>query len=396
VRTLEKNTSVTVPGPRSDELAGDYLRVENLVKTFPGGNRALDGVSLGIEQGSFLVLLGPSGCGKTTTMRSIVGLESPDSGRIAIGGRTVFDATTNVPVHKRNMGMVFQSYAIWPHRTVGQNVAFPLKVQKVNRAEIKRRVDEALELVGLGHLGDRGASNLSGGQMQRVALARSIVMRPDLLLLDEPLSNLDAQLRDRLRIELKRLQQEIGVTSVYVTHDQGEALAMADQVAVMFNGVIHQFGAPRDLYDDPATLEVAAFVGKSNLLPGTVPAVATEGRATTFVRTDDRTTLQAAAGWAGPGGAVARIRVEDIDVEAAPSGKPNEYPARVVVAVYQGSQMSYLLETASGARLEALCARRTSDFAPGDEVTISVAPEHVRLYPAPADGELPADTAEAS
>ena len=364
-----------------------FLEVTDLVKTYPGAQApALNGISLSMPRGSFLVLLGPSGCGKTTTMRSIVGLETPDSGTIRVGDRVMFDRTTDVPVHRRGMGMVFQSYAIWPHRTVAQNVAFPLKVQKVGRAEIDRRVDEALELVGLAHLGKRSASALSGGQMQRVALARSVVMRPDLLLLDEPLSNLDASLRDRLRLELKRLQQELGITTVYVTHDQSEALAMADKVAVMDSGRIHQFASPRELYDHPATLQVAAFVGKSNLVEG--EAVSAAGR-TEFHR-PGQPALVSTVGWSGPGRAVARIRQEDIEVHATPTGRVNEYAATVLVAVYEGSQMAYLLDTPAGARLEAVPSRRTADFRPGDEVFISVAPEHVHLFPAPAeDAGLP-------
>ncbi|MCD4535075.1 ABC transporter ATP-binding protein [Nocardioides sp. cx-169] len=380
--------SSTISDPAVDTDAASarderFLEVTDLVKTYPGApSPALNGVSFSMPKGSFLVLLGPSGCGKTTTMRSIVGLETPDSGTIRVGDRVMYDDTTNVPVHRRAMGMVFQSYAIWPHRTVAQNVAFPLKVQKVARGEVTRRVDEALELVGLGHLGKRSASALSGGQMQRVALARSIVMRPDLLLLDEPLSNLDASLRDRLRIELKRLQQELGITSVYVTHDQSEALAMADKVAVMFGGVIHQFGSPRELYEAPATLEVAEFLGKSNMLEG--DAVAGAG-STEFVR-EGGIRLTSATGWQGTGPAIARIRVEDVDLHAAPGGRVNEYPAKVLVAVYEGSQMAYLVETASGAQIEVVTQRRTSDFQAGDEVHISVDPEHVRLYEAPEDG----------
>lgn len=250
-----------------------FVQIENLVKQFDEGRvTAVDDLTLDIEQGEFLVLLGPSGCGKTTTMRALVGLEEPTSGRITVDGRVMFDRdkAINVPSNKRGMGMVFQSYAIWPHKTVAQNVAFPLEMQSVSRSEIESRVDDMLGLVGLGGLGERGASQLSGGQMQRVALARSLVMRPKLLLLDEPLSNLDAKLRDKLRFELREIQQELGTTSVYVTHDQAEALALADRIAVMRNGKIVQLDGPTNLYRRPVNTFVADFLGASNLLTGTI------------------------------------------------------------------------------------------------------------------------------
>lgn len=382
--TTVADTRVT--SVESQAVGGDdgFLVLQDVVKTYPGASEpALKGASLDVPQGSFLVLLGPSGCGKTTTMRSIVGLETPDSGTIRVGGRTVFGPGVNVPVHKRRMGMVFQSYAVWPHRTVAENVGFPLKIQKRPAAEIASRVKETLRMVGLEEYADRSASALSGGQMQRVALARSVVMEPDLLLLDEPLSNLDAALRDRLRLELKRLQQDLGITSVYVTHDQQEALAMADKIAVMFNGVIHQFGDPRELYEEPASLEVASFVGKSNLLHGHATE---QGGHVRFI--GQGLDLVSAVGWRGTGPAVARLLVEDIDIHASSDGRVNEAPGRILVVVYEGSRMNYLVETAGGHRLEILSTRRSEAFHPGDEVFVSVAPQDVRVFPAPEEGVI--------
>src|SRR5262252_8149787 len=253
------------------------LRVEGLTKIFDNSTDQIAGgirdASFTLEPGTFFTLLGPSGCGKTTTLRCIAGLEMPDEGRIAVEGRVLFDAKAgvNVPVEQRSVGMVFQSYAIWPHMTVAENVAFPFTVsrqRRYSRAEIEEGVRRALAIVGLDGFQPRPATRLSGGQQQRVALARAIVHEPRLLLLDEPLSNLDAQLRDEMRGELKRLQSKIGITTVYVTHDQSEALALSDRIAVIEAGRISQIGSPQDIYFRPANPFVARFVGATNLLPG--------------------------------------------------------------------------------------------------------------------------------
>src|SRR5262245_37207125 len=253
------------------------LRVEGLTKIFDnstdqiaGGSR--DG-SFTLEPGMFFTLLGPSGCGKTTTLRCVAGLETPDAGVIAVEGRTLFDARArvNVPVEQRSVGMVFQSYAIWPHMTVAENVAFPFTVSKRRRyskAEIADGVRRALAIVDLDGFEQRAAARQSGGHQQRVALARAIVHEPRLLLLDEPLSNLDAQLRDEMRGELKRLQSKIGITTVYVTHDQSEALALSDRIAVIDQGRIRQIGSPQEIYFRPANPFVARFVGATNLITG--------------------------------------------------------------------------------------------------------------------------------
>lgn len=246
------------------------IEIKGLTVSY-GDNVAVDNIDLQVDDGELLVLLGPSGCGKTTTMRSIAGLEKPVAGSITIGDRAVFDSDQkiNQPPSQRDVGMVFQSYAIWPHKTVMDNVAFPLRVKRVPRSAVREQAIEALKLVGLEDMADRGASRLSGGQMQRVALARSLVMKPQALLLDEPLSNLDAKLREKLRFEIKGLLQSLGITAVYVTHDQDEALALADRIAVMRDGRFQQIGPPVDLYRSPASAFVANFLGSSNQFAAT-------------------------------------------------------------------------------------------------------------------------------
>ena len=236
--------------------------------------KAAQDVNIEVPEGHFFTLLGPSGCGKTTTLRSIAGLERPNAGTITVGDTVVFSASKGifVPPNQRGFGMVFQSYAIWPHMDVFGNTAFPLQVgkQRLSRAEINTRVMRVLTAVQLDHLRDREATKLSGGQQQRLALARALVMEPKLLLLDEPLSNLDAKLRELMRFELKRLQRELKITTVYVTHDQSEALALSHQIAVMNAGRIQQIGSPRDIYERPQTQFVADFVGTTNFVEGTV------------------------------------------------------------------------------------------------------------------------------
>jgi ABC-type Fe3+/spermidine/putrescine transport system ATPase subunit len=229
---------------------------------------ALDNVSLTIGAGEMFFLLGPSGCGKTTLLRHIAGFYTPDTGRILFNDRDI----THVPAHKRNTAMMFQSYALWPHLSVAENVAFGLHERKLPRAEVEKRVQEGLQMVRMGHLADRKINQLSGGQQQRVALARSIAVRPDALLLDEPLSNLDAKLRLEMRSEIRRICREFGVTAVYVTHDQKEALHLADRMAVMEKGLISQVGSPLDVFRSPRTASVASFIGEANFLPGELVA----------------------------------------------------------------------------------------------------------------------------
>ncbi|MDV3123945.1 ABC transporter ATP-binding protein [Mycobacterium sp. 21AC1] len=247
------------------------VTVSHLQKHF-GDNIVLDDIDFTIRDGEFFTLLGPSGCGKSTTLNCIAGLEQPDSGTIAVGEHTFVDTAQKVfiPPEGRNLGMVFQSYALWPHKTINDNLAMPLQIRKVGRDEQRRLIDDALDKVGLLHLRDRYPHQLSGGQQQRVALARALVYSPTVLLLDEPLSNLDAKLREQARAWLKRLQEDLGITTVYVTHDQDEALALSDRIAVMSAGRMLQVAGPTDIYERPATAEVAAFVGRCNFLQAEV------------------------------------------------------------------------------------------------------------------------------
>ena len=245
------------------------VKVSHLSKQF-GTVTVLDDVDFTIRDGEFFTLLGPSGCGKSTTLNCIAGLEQPTGGSIGVGDTTFVDTAQKifVPPEGRNLGMVFQSYALWPHKTVAANLAMPLQIRKIGKDERRRLIDDALDKVGLKHLGDRYPHQMSGGQQQRVALARALVYSPTVLLLDEPLSNLDAKLREQARAWLKRLQEDLGITTVYVTHDQDEALALSDRIAVMSGGRMIQVGSPTEIYETPATAEVAAFVGRCNFLRG--------------------------------------------------------------------------------------------------------------------------------
>jgi iron(III) transport system ATP-binding protein len=248
-----------------------YLSLKDIVKIFPargGGSEvtAVDHVSLDIEQGEMITLLGPSGCGKTTTLRMIAGFEFPTSGEIQLDGRSI----NMLPPHQREMSMVFQSYAIFPHLNVYENVSYGLSVRHTTKKETRQRVDEVLALVQLGGLEGRAPNQLSGGQQQRVALARALVMNPKVLLMDEPLSNLDAKLREQMRTEIRRIQKRIGITSVYVTHDQIEAMTLSDRIVVMNEGIIEQVGPPQEIYRHPATRFVADFIGRANFIDGQV------------------------------------------------------------------------------------------------------------------------------
>ncbi len=306
------------------------LTVKGLNTEYPSQKgppvKAAQDVTFEVPAGKFFTLLGPSGCGKTTTLRSIAGLERPVGGEIVVNGRTVYSSEKKIfiPPNQRNFGMVFQSYAIWPHMTVFANAAFPLEVRKTKMTaqEIREKVMRVLSAVALEQYADREATKLSGGQQQRLALARALVMEPELLLLDEPLSNLDAKLRDRMRFELKRIQRELGLTTIYVTHDQGEALALSHEIAVMNEGRIVQVGTPREIYEHPRTKFVADFIGTTNFIDGTVLGMDTAtGRWN--VRTPAGDMLVHAVQTLAPNMAVTvSIRPEDVEVfeEAAPAG----------------------------------------------------------------------------
>jgi iron(III) transport system ATP-binding protein len=330
------------------------LSVHGLTKIYANRFDAQAGgvreVSFDLPTGTFFTLLGPSGCGKTTTLRCIAGLERPDAGRIAVGERVLFDQDRGiaVPMNQRGIGMVFQSYAIWPHMTVFENIAFPLRVAKGRRhgrEEIRTLVDDALGTVGLGGYGERPATRLSGGQQQRVALARAIVHRPQLLLLDEPLSNLDAALREEMRVELRRLQKQIGVTTIYVTHDQNEALAMSDRIAVMEQGRIVQMDEPREIYFRPASGFVASFIGSSNLFAGTREASVRAGEVAA-VRLGDGSTIECLfpAAYSAGGAVSVSVRPEAIALAAADAAVvPGENVLRgtVAAASFQGGNVRY-------------------------------------------------------
>lgn len=312
------------------------LVLENLTKRF-GATMALDGVSLSIEPGEMFFLLGPSGCGKTTLLRSIAGFTQPDSGRILFGEKDV----TAVPPHRRNTAMMFQSYALWPHLNVEQNVAFGLEERRVPREEAGRRVAEALGSVRMGGLGGRAIHELSGGQQQRVALARALVVRPHCLLLDEPLSNLDAKLRMEMRAEIRRVCKESGLTAVYVTHDQKEALSIADRMALMDAGQVRQCGTPAELYRRPQSRFVADFMGETNFVEGRVAGVC-EGRVVVATALGEFEGLVGRAGWQPQAGAAAllSIRPESWRLGAEPGG-PNRICGRLGERVYLGEMAQY-------------------------------------------------------
>jgi iron(III) transport system ATP-binding protein len=359
------------------------ITIENLQLRY-GKFTAIENLNLEIDEAESVVLLGKSGCGKTSTMRCIAGLEEPTSGRITIGDTVVFDAERgiNLPPNKRNVGMVFQSYAVWPHMTVLQNVAYALKLQKLPSAEVKSRVGEVLELVGLSDFAQRGASLLSGGQMQRVALARSLVMRPSVLMLDEPLSNLDARLRDRLRVELREIQLQLGLTTVYVTHDQQEAFALADRIALMQGGRIVQIGGPTDIYHEPASASIAYFLGVSNVFGCTAQrgvdgnVVATVTTTGTTVRTNQRDVAA--------GDLKLCIRSEDFVLSATPSGESaNEFAGHIAVTSFQGSSVRYTVTLDSGSELDVFSpAKGIRPFAIGERVYATVTPENIQILPA--------------
>jgi iron(III) transport system ATP-binding protein len=312
--------------------------------------RAVDDVSFDVAPGELLVLLGPSGCGKTTTLRIIAGLEEPDAGEVWLGPRMVNSSDGNVfvPTEKRNVGMVFQSYAIWPHMTVFDNIAYPLRVRRASRATIAEKVERTLELLSLHGLANRPATQLSGGQQQRVALARALVFEPRVLLLDEPLSNLDARLRVQMRAELKHLQQATGITSIFVTHDQAESMALADRIIVMNRGRIEQVGSPAEIYERPRTRFVSEFVGSINMLHGRVTAVAGSQLTVRYggFGEHDIRGLAGSDAIFGDGDAVmATIRPEKLSlVPEQVNGTLNYWPARVASMAYYGDHREYEVE----------------------------------------------------
>jgi iron(III) transport system ATP-binding protein len=356
------------------------LEVRNLIKIYPNTETGHQGgvreANFALEKGAFFTLLGPSGCGKTTTLRCIAGLERPDGGRITVGKDIMFDSDSRieVQVNLRQFGMVFQSYAIWPHMTVFENVAFPLRVAKDRRfssTEITRLVERALETVSLSGFGARSATRLSGGQQQRVALARAIVRQPRLLLLDEPLSNLDAKLREEMRNELRRLQQHIGITTVYVTHDQTEALELSDRIAVMQEGKIVQIGAPRDIYFSPCNAFVAQFVGSTNWLYGSLKEAIPGGLAKVRLQDGGEIVCVMPQSHEACERVQISVRPESVSLAAPLDQLPkemNRLRGKVVLAGFMGSLTRFQVDV--GGALIQVYADPTAAYAVGDEVAV--------------------------
>jgi spermidine/putrescine transport system ATP-binding protein len=358
--------------------ASGEVRLRGLTKRFDDAV-AVDNIDALIHAGEFFSLLGPSGCGKTTTLRMIAGFERPTSGEILLDGVDV----AQVPPHRRNVHTVFQNYALFPHLNVFDNVAFGLRRRKVAKDDVVQRVDEAIELVELGGLGARRPTQLSGGQQQRVALARALVLRPALLLLDEPLGALDAKIRKQLRIELKALQEEVGITFVFVTHDQEEALSMSDRVAVMSNGRIEQVGTPADVYEDPGTVFVADFLGVSNLMDAeAVDGGGSGGTDSCAVSVGDFT-LRAACGDTSARGPVKIVaRPERLSLIEHTAEQPdNCLPGMVERTVYVGSSLQVMIRLATGAQLQASVANTgTGDgYAQGTPVSVHVPADALRV-----------------
>jgi len=346
------------------------ITIHGLVKRYAGRDitrNAVDGISFEVPDGQLFTLLGPSGCGKTTTLRMIAGLERPDAGEISIGGETVFDASRGiaVPANRRPIGMVFQSYAVWPHMTVYENVSFPLTVghNKPPKDVVREKTEAVLELVGLSEYATRSATALSGGQQQRVALARALVREPAILLLDEPLSNLDAQLRERMREEIREVQQKLGITAVYVTHDQSEALAISDCIMLMEAGAIVELGAPQQIYRSPRTPFTATFVGVANEVTGTVQR---SGSDTTIVTPHGNIAGIADANLT-PGQTVqVFLRPEDFVLHRKPPAAP-AWTGTISFCTYQGDCWDYHIVSA-GTTLRVRVHKEKAGLKRGDTV----------------------------
>ena len=353
-------------GPAVLELRG--------VRKSYAGQPAVDGVDLLLRRREFLTFLGPSGSGKTTTLMLVAGLQQPDAGSILLDGAPV----DRLPPHRRDIGMVFQHYALFPHMTVRRNVAFPLEMRRVDRAETGRRVQEALALVGLSGLGGRLPRQLSGGQQQRVALARATVYRPALLLMDEPLGALDKQLRGQLQMEIKRMHRELRMSVLYVTHDQDEALAMSDRIAVFHAGRIEQVGTPLDLYERPATRFVAGFIGETNFFPGTV---AEAGAGSCRIDVSGVRLGATLPGTAVPGAsAVVAVRPERIRLHAVSEGIAG-LPGTVLDSIYLGHARRLVVGLADGRDCHVLRPADAAPAVPGQPVTLSWDAAHARAFP---------------
>ena len=356
-------------------MAGGEVQLVDLVKRF-GEFTAVAGINLEMPPGEFFSLLGPSGCGKTTTLRMIAGFERPTEGQILLDEVDM----AQTPPHKRDVNTVFQNYALFPHLTVEENVAFGLKYQKANKDETRKRVGDALELVQMSQFAKRRPNQLSGGQQQRVALARALILNPKVLLLDEPLGALDAKLRKRLQIELKALQEEVGITFIYVTHDQEEALTMSDRIAVMSQGRVEQVGAPKDIYESPATAYVADFLGVSNLMDAAAGGVANGGCKVSLGDFE----LIAGQGDADTAGAAKiTIRPERVEIEEQGTTGENRIPGMVERTVYVGSILQVILHIATGQTIQAWTPNTGAipPYSSGDAVAVHFPRESLRVLP---------------
>ncbi len=360
--------------------AEPLVRFSGVQKTYDGEQLVVRALNLDIQRGEFLSLLGPSGSGKTTTLMMLAGFESPTSGDILLGGKQI----TGTPPHKRNFGMVFQNYALFPHLTVGENVAYPLTVRKVPKAEQAERVKKALDMVRLSGMADRLPTRLSGGQQQRVALARALVFNPQLVLMDEPLGALDKQLREHMQIELKELHRQLGVTFVYVTHDQGEALTMSDRVAVFNEGIIQQLADVESLYETPSNRFVAGFVGDSTVLTGTLQSQGAQAG----LQLPSGQWLQGVNVNQAPQGAAveASIRPERIVLHPpGPNTGPNTVPATVARAIYYGDHLRLMCDIGPGqaqatVKLPLTRADANPHPQPGEQVQLEFPPVSTRIY----------------
>lgn len=363
-------------------LSGWPLRIEGISKYY-GSVRALTDVSLSVGPGEFLTILGPSGSGKTTMLKCVTGFEAFEVGSIFLGDVDI----GHQPPKARNIGMVFQNYALFPHLTVEQNIAFPLTMRRMAKANIVGKVDEVLRMTGLRDFAGRYPSQLSGGQQQRVALARAVVFGPQLLLLDEPFGALDRKLREMMQLEVRKLQRDMSLTTVFITHDQEEALMMSDRIAVMFDGMVHQVGTPEDIYDRPATVRIAEFVGESNLFRGRVTERLENGRATVDIGTGAVLVVKADASSPPPGAETAvLVRPERIQPTQATSPTVNVMRGCVRDSIYLGTISRYRLETDFGQEIVLRVPSSTPRHHVGDVVEVAFEPESARLLPVLQDG----------
>lgn len=349
----------------------------DVYKSYDGKANVVEGLNLNIARGEFLTLLGPSGSGKTTTLMMLAGFEGPTAGSITFDNKPI----TNVPTYQRNFGMVFQNYALFPHMTVAENLAFPLRMRKIGKSEITERVMRTLDVVKLADFADRKPSQLSGGQAQRVALARSIVFNPRMVLMDEPLGALDKQLREHMQLEIKRLHHELDITMLYVTHDQTEALTMSDRVAVFNDGRIQQAGSPEDMYARPANKFVASFMGENNSLEAEVTAIGPNDNISVRL-THFEADVRATSAKPRDVGERVKVMVRPEDIQIVPTGSENAFSARIVDTVYYGDHRRLVFGTRNHEELTIRVphSEHANSLVPGSEVTLLWNPEDALVF----------------